>query len=71
MSEIKRGVVKWYNEGKSFGFITAEDGDDIFVHRSGISDASAGLQPEQEVMFDLMQGDKGQYAINVKPFSKI
>lgn len=65
-SDLKKGKVKWYNEVKGFGFIATEDGEDIFVHRSGIYSSYGGLQPEQEVTFDTKQGDKGIFAVNVK-----
>ena len=63
---MKKGKVKWYNEVKGFGFIATESGEDIFVHRSGLYNTYGGLQPEQEVMFDTKQGDKGLFAVNVK-----
>jgi len=64
--DMKKGKVKWYNEVKGFGFIATESGEDIFVHRSGLYSSYGGLQPEQEVTFDTMQGDKGLFAVNVK-----
>ena len=63
---MTKGKVKWYNEIKGFGFIESENGDDIFVHRSGISDSHKPLQPEQEVVFEIKQGDKGLFAVDVK-----
>ncbi len=63
---MKKGTVKWYNEIKGFGFIATEEGEDIFVHRSGLYSSYGGLQPEQEVEFDTKQGDKGIFAVNVK-----
>lgn len=63
---MSKGKVKWYNETKGFGFIKSENGDDIFVHRSGLSSAYRGLQPEEEVLFETKQGPKGIVAINVK-----
>ena len=63
---MAKGKVKWYNEVKGFGFIESENGDDIFVHRSGLDSSYGGLQPEQEVEYDVKQGDKGLVAINVK-----
>lgn len=60
------GKVKWYNEVKGFGFIESENGEDIFVHRSGLDSPFGGLEPEQEVEFDTKQGDKGTVAFNVK-----
>lgn len=60
------GTVKWYNEIKGFGFIEMENGDDIFVHRSGIENISGGLQENQKVEFETKQGEKGLFATNVK-----
>ncbi len=63
---MTKGKVKWYNEIKGFGFIESENGDDIFVHRTGLNSSYGGLQPDQEVVFEIKQGDKGLVAINVK-----
>ena len=63
---MTKGKVKWYNEMKGFGFIESENGEDIFVHRTGLTNSYAGLQAEEEVIFDTKQGDKGTIAINVK-----
>ena len=63
---MNQGKVKWYNEIKGFGFIVSKDGSDIFVHRSGLLSAFGGLAPEQEVEYDLRQGEKGPVAFNVK-----
>jgi cold shock protein len=63
---MTKGKVKWYNEVKGFGFIASENGDDIFVHRSGLTGSNGGLQPEQEVVFEIKQGEKGLVAFNVK-----
>ncbi|MFP4060215.1 MAG: cold-shock protein [bacterium] len=63
---MTKGKVKWYNETKGFGFIESENGKDIFVHRTGLTSAYAGLQPEQEVEFDTKEGEKGLMAVNVK-----
>ena len=60
------GKVKWYNEVKGFGFIEMDNGDDVFVHRSGILNVNGGLQPDQKVEFETQQGDKGMFAVNVK-----
>ncbi len=63
---MAKGKVKWYNDIKGFGFIEAESGDDIFVHRSGLKSPFGGLQQDQEVEFEIKQGDKGLYAANVE-----
>ena len=62
---MTKGKVKWFNEIKGFGFIESENGDDIFVHRSGLVSAFAGLIPGQDVEYDTKQGAKGLVAINV------
>ncbi len=64
---MAKGKVKWYNEVKGFGFIESETGEDIFVHRSGLVSSYGGLQPDQEVVFETKQGDKGIFAVDVKP----
>lgn len=63
---MNTGKVKWYNETKGFGFIETEDGRDVFVHRSGLTNPYDGLQDGQQVEFETKQGDKGTFAVNVK-----
>jgi CspA family cold shock protein len=63
---MNKGKVKWYNETKGFGFIEQENGDDIFVHRTGLYSSFGGLQPDEEVEFETKQGDRGLIAVNVK-----
>ncbi|OQX59344.1 MAG: cold-shock protein [Thermotogae bacterium] len=63
-----RGTVKWFDSRKGFGFITREDGEDIFVHWSAIQmDGFKTLQENQKVEFDVQKGSKGLQAINVRP----
>jgi CspA family cold shock protein len=60
------GVVKWFNAEKGFGFISRENGDDVFVHFSAIQgDGYRSLEEGQRVTFDIVQGPKGAQAANV------
>ncbi len=60
------GTVKWFNEKKGYGFITDEQGNDVFVHFSGIAmEGFKTLKDDQKVQFDVTEGDKGLQAINV------
>ena len=62
------GTVKWFNPDKGFGFITREDGPDVFVHFSAIQgDGYRNLEENQAVEFDVTQGPKGPQASNVRP----
>ncbi len=63
---MNKGKVKWYNMIKGFGFIVAENGDDIFVHRTGLANPYGDIQTGQDVVFDIEQGEKGLVAVNVK-----
>ena len=64
------GTVKWFNPDKGFGFITPEDGPDVFVHYSSIQGAGfRNLEENQKVEFDVGQGPKGPQASNVRPIS--
>ena len=60
------GKVKWYSEIKGFGFIEMENGEEIFVHRSGLQSIYGGLQENQAVEFETQEGEKGLFAVNVK-----
>jgi CspA family cold shock protein len=63
---MTKGKIKWYNEAKGFGFIASDKNDDIFIHRSGLKNSYEDLQPGQEVIFELKQGEKGPVAFNVE-----
>ena len=61
------GTVKWFNPEKGFGFITQEEGPDVFVHFSAIQgDGYRNLEENQKVEFDVTQGQKGPQASNVR-----
>lgn len=63
---MNQGTVKWFNAEKGFGFISREDGDDVFVHFSAIQgDGFKTLEEGQEVTFEIVQGNRGDQAANV------
>ncbi|HEY4687334.1 MAG TPA: cold-shock protein [Candidatus Subteraquimicrobiales bacterium] len=67
---MAEGVVKWFNAEKGFGFITREDGDDVFVHFSAIEgEGYKSLDEGQKVEFEVVKGDRGPKAENVKKIS--
>lgn len=69
MSTSQTGTVKWFNEGKGFGFITPDNGgQDLFAHFSAIqSKGFKTLQENQRVEFDVVAGQKGPQASNIRP----
>ena len=60
---MKQGTVKFFNETKGFGFIKEENGQEIFVHVTGLKEE---IRENDEVVFDVEEGRKGLSAINVK-----
>jgi CspA family cold shock protein len=62
------GTVKWFNEQKGYGFITTEEGKDVFVHYSSILGSGfRTLSEGQAVAFDVEEGPKGPQAVRVTP----
>jgi cold shock protein len=59
---MKKGVVKFFNDAKGFGFIKAENGEEIFVHVSGCNNE---IREDDQVTFDVENGKKGLNAVNV------
>ncbi len=65
---MAKGTVKWFNDQKGYGFISQEDGPDVFVHFSAIEgEGFKTLTEGQAVDFDVTQGPKGAQASNVRP----
>ena len=61
------GTVKWFNRTKGFGFITQDEGEDVFLHFSAIQmDGFKTLEEGDRVEFDINEGPKGMQAANVK-----
>jgi CspA family cold shock protein len=64
--EMQKGKVKWFNDAKGFGFITQENGSDLFVHHTAIvANGFRSLTEGETVQFEVVQGPKGLQAANV------
>jgi len=63
---MQTGKVKWYDAIKGFGFISSDEGNDLFVHRTSLNSAIRSLVPEQKVKFEIKDGEKGPIAVNVE-----
>ena len=64
---MEQGTVKWFNDAKGYGFITRENGEDVFVHYSAIQNEGFRSLPEgQSVRFNVASGPKGLQAENVQ-----
>ena len=64
------GTVKWFESKKGYGFITRDNGEDVFVHFSAIKvDGFKTLREGQKVQFEIQQGSKGPQAVNVTPIN--
>ena len=71
MSELKQGIVKFFNDSKGFGFIIpSEGGEELFVYRRNINKNEIGLRTlleNQQVEFEVAENDRGLVAVNVTP----
>jgi cold shock protein len=63
---VPTGKVKWYDADKGFGFLTRDDGGEVFVHSSALPGGVASLKSGQRVEFGVVEGRKGQQALTVR-----
>jgi CspA family cold shock protein len=62
---VPTGKVKWFNSEKGFGFLSRDDGGDVFVHSSALPNGLDGLRPGQRVEFGVVAGQRGDQALSV------
>ncbi|WP_134738127.1 cold-shock protein [Nocardioides sp. 503] len=60
------GKVKWYDAGKGFGFLSQEDGPDVYVHSDALPEGTTNLKPGTRVEFGIAQGRRGEQALQVR-----
>lgn len=65
-SPVPTGKVKWYDTGKGFGFLTRDDGGEVFVHSSALPGEVTSLKPGQRVEFGVVEGRRGQQALSLR-----
>jgi len=63
---VPTGKVKWYDADKGFGFLTRDDGGEVFVHKAALDPGVAGLRPGQRVEFGVAEGRRGTQALQVR-----
>ena len=66
MAAVPTGRVKWYDTEKGFGFLTRDDGGDVFVHKAALPEGVDELKPGQKVDFGIVESRKGNQALAVK-----
>jgi CspA family cold shock protein len=63
---VPSGKVKWFSPEKGFGFLSRDEGEDVFVHRDALPEGVAELKPGQRVEFGVAQGRRGEQALSVR-----
>jgi CspA family cold shock protein len=66
-SPVPTGKVKWYDTDKGFGFLTRDDGGEVFVHSTALPSGVTSLKAGQRVEFGVVEGRRGQQALSVRP----